>query len=142
MPRAKTVEIGFPRTLYKPADKDDPTATKCGNANRGNAYHSVLVNDGEERKAAMQMGYYDNFAKACAVNLDNEEETDGNSETESESESDRAEDSTTGEIENEEEINAKGTGVSERTEAEDEKESVEPSKEKEKEEDGLLDKGF
>ena len=118
MPRPKkTTEIAFPRTLYKPADINDPTATKCGNTNRGNAYHSVLVEDEEERKAARQMGYYDDFAKACAVDLNGpipEEAGDEDNEAE-------------------EEINAKGARVSEKT---SEQETIKPSK------DELLDKGF
>ena len=109
MPRPKkTTEIAFPRTLYKPADVEDPTATKCGNVNRGNAYHSVLVNDEKERRAAMQIGYYDDFMKACAANPNDEptpedmeeEETNAKTETANEAgstdESERTTDSETG----------------------------------------------
>ena len=59
----KKTEIEFPRTLYKPAERDDPTATQWGSRSRGGAFHSLLVENKKERKAGLQMGYFDNFAR-------------------------------------------------------------------------------
>ena len=96
MPRAKTAEIAFPRTLYKPAERSDSTSTNWGSDQRGGAFHSLLVENEKEHKAAMQMGWYDDFAKACAASPDElnedmamtpdgevipEEETNGDNET-------------------------------------------------------------
>ena len=85
MARKKTesktvVSRDFPRTLYKPADRSDPKATKWGSDDRGGAFHSLLVRDEKERKVAMQMGWLDDFAKACGTEPI-EEEVDASIET-------------------------------------------------------------
>lgn len=59
----------LPRTLYKKADRDDPTAMKwgrwkTGSPKQGGAYHSLIVNTDKEFDAALEMGYVDGFEKA------------------------------------------------------------------------------
>ena len=80
-------KIEFPRTLYKSADADDPTATKCGNLLRGRAYHSLVVNDETELKAGLEIGYLDDFVQACTG-----EKTSANSRTTSKIKPKRSED--------------------------------------------------
>jgi len=64
-----TTKRVFPRTLYKAAHRGDQGATEWGSANtsHGGAFHSVLVENEEERKAAIEIGYIDDFAKARAM---------------------------------------------------------------------------
>lgn len=75
----KKTEIAFPRTLYKPAERSDPTAMKWGSDQRGGAFHSLLVNDEKERKAGLQMGYFDDFAKGRSLDFKGEETNDAES---------------------------------------------------------------
>jgi hypothetical protein len=63
------MEVKFPRTLYKRADIEDETAFKwgkwkTGSPKQGGAYHSLIVEDEKELKAAVEMGYIDDFETA------------------------------------------------------------------------------
>ena len=66
---AKKTETAFPRTLYKSAERDDPTATKWGDprTSHSGAFHSVVVENEDELEAALEMDYIDDFATARAM---------------------------------------------------------------------------
>ena len=79
--------IKFPRTLYNSTATSDDPAIKWGRwkSGIGGAYHSVLVVNENEHKAAIEMGYLDNLAKANSIGgayhsvlVENEEKTDAN----------------------------------------------------------------
>lgn len=79
----KKIELDFPRTLYKPAERNDPAATKWGSDASGGAFHSLLVNDEKECKAGLQLGYVDDFAKGRSFDYEEPEEEEETNDAES-----------------------------------------------------------